>query len=138
MLFMTRPAAPFARFGTWLALLAVLGLGACGGGFYLGYEYGFDDTPPSVSLAVANTSVRAGDVLQVSAAAADDTGIDSVAFYRLDGNGAVLLGSDGREPYTWQVMVPADGRTVLTLFARATDWDGNRADSVAVSVNVLP
>jgi hypothetical protein len=138
MLFMTHPTAPFARFGTWLALLAVLGLGACGGGFYLGYEYGFDDTPPSVSLAVANTSVRAGDVLQVSAAAADDTGIDSVAFYRLDGNGAVLLGSDGREPYTWQVMVPADGRTVLTLFARATDWDGNRADSVAVSVNVLP
>jgi Bacterial Ig domain len=138
MLFMTRPTIPFTRPGKWLALLAVLGLGACGGGFYLGYEYGFDDTPPSVSLAVASTSVRAGDVLQVSAAAADDYGIDSVAFYRLDGNGAVLLGSDGREPYNWQVTVPSDGRTVLTLFARATDWDGNRTDSVAVSVNVLP
>jgi hypothetical protein len=138
MPFMTRSPALAARHARRLVLLSVLGLGACGGGFYLGYEYGFDDTPPSVSLAVASTSVRAGDVLQVSAAAADDYGIDSVAFYRLDGNGAVLLGSDGREPYDWQVTVPSDGRTVLTLFARATDWDGNRADSVAVSVNVLP
>jgi Bacterial Ig domain len=135
---MTRFTALLARHAKWLALLAVLGLGACGGGFYLGYEYGLDNTPPSVSLAVANTSVRAGDVLRVSAAAADDNGIDNVAFYRLDGNGAVLLGSDGRDPYEWQVTVPSDGRTVLTLFARATDWDGNRADSAAVSVNVLP
>ncbi len=133
---MTRPKASLARHAKRLALLAVLCLGACGGGFYL--DYGYDNTPPSVSLAVANTSVRAGDVLRVSAAAADDYGIDNVAFYWLDGNGAVLLGSDGREPYDWQVTVPSDGRTVLTLFARATDWDGNRTDSVAVSVNVLP
>jgi Bacterial Ig domain len=138
MPFMIRKTCPVARHARWLAPLLALGLAACGGGFYLGYEYGFDDTPPSVSLAVASTSARAGDVLRVSAAAADDTGVDSVAFYRLDGNGAVLLGSDGREPYDWQVTVPSDGRTVLTLFARATDWDGNRADSVAVSVNVLP
>ena len=135
---MTRFTALLARHAKPLVLLAVLGLGACGGGFYLDYQYGFDNTPPSVSLAVANTNVRAGDVLRVSAAAADDNGIDTVAFYRLDGNGAVLLGSDGREPYEWQVTVPSDGRTVLTLFARATDWDGNRADSAAVSVNVLP
>ena len=95
---MTRFTALLARHTKRLVLLAVLGLGACGGGFYLDYQYGFDNTPPSVSLAVANTNVRAGDVLRVSAAAADDNGIDTVAFYRLDGNGAVLLGSDGREP----------------------------------------
>jgi hypothetical protein len=124
------------RLTTALALLA--GLAACGGGFYLGGDYGFDDTPPSVSLAVGSTSVRAGDVLRISAAAADDNGIDSVAFYRYDGNSIVLLGSDSRDPYEWQLIVPSDGRTVLTLFARATDWDGNRSDSVPVSVSVLP
>ena len=130
--------ASLSHLGKPLALLAVLGLGACGGGFYLGYDGSFDDTPPSVSLAVASTSVRAGDVLHISAAAADDSGIDNVAFYRLDGNAAVRLGSDGREPYDWDLVVPSDGRSVLTLFARATDWNGNRTDSVAVSVDVLP
>jgi hypothetical protein len=127
---------PLLRLTTALALL--VSLAACGGGFYLGYDYGFDDTPPSVSLAVASTSVRAGDVLRISAAAADDNGIDNVAFYRYDGNSIVLLGSDGRDPYEWQLTVPSDGRTVLTLFARATDWDGNRSDSVPVSISVLP
>jgi hypothetical protein len=127
---MSRFLAPLIALGT------AAGLTACGGGFYLGYSY--DNTDPSVSLAVASTTARAGDVLHVSAAAADDTGIDSVAFYRYDGNSTVLLGSDGRAPYDLDVTVPNDGRTVLTLFARATDWNGNRADSTLVSVNVLP
>jgi hypothetical protein len=130
--------ASTARLGQRLALLVALALSACGGGFYLGYDYSYDDTDPSVSLAVASTSVRAGDVLDISAAAADDSGIDSVAFYRYDDNSIVRLGSDGRAPYDWQLTVPSDGRSVLRLFARATDWNGNRADSAVVSVNVLP
>jgi hypothetical protein len=126
-----------SRFLTPLIVLgAAAGLAACGGGFYLGYD--FDNTDPSVSLAVASTSVRAGDLLRISAAAVDDSGIDSVAFYRYDGNNIVLIGSDGRAPYDWELTVPNDGRTVLTLFARATDWNGNRADSLRVSVNVTP
>ena len=128
-----------SRFLTLLAGLgAAAGLAACGGGFYLGYDYSYDNTDPSVSLAVGSTTVHAGDVLHVSAAAADDNGIDSVAFYRYDGGSVVLLGSDGRAPYDLDLTVPSDGRTVLTLFARATDWNGNRADSTLVSVNVLP
>jgi hypothetical protein len=130
--------ASIARLGRRLALLATLALAGCGGGFYLGYDYSYDDTAPSVSLAVASTSVRAGDLLRISAAAADDSGIDNVAFYRYDGYSIVPLGSDDRAPYDWQLSVPSDGRSVLTLFARATDWNGNRADSAAVSVNVLP
>lgn len=128
-----------SRFLTLLiALGTAAGLAACGGGFYLGVDYSYDNTDPSVSLAVGSTSVRAGDVLRISAAAVDDSGIDSVAFYRDDGSGIVLLGSDGRAPYDWELTVPNDGRTVLTLFARATDWNGNRADSARVSVNVTP
>jgi Bacterial Ig domain len=115
-----------------------LPLAACGGGFYVGIDDGFDDGPPSVSLAAGATSVQAGQTLNVVAAAADSNGIDEVAFYRLDGNTAVRLGSDGREPYEWAVPVPTDGRTTLRLFARATDGFGNRSDSELVIVAVTP
>ena len=119
----------------WCAALA---LTACGGGFFVEIGDGFDDGPPSVSLAAGATSVQAGQTLNVVAAAADSNGIDEVAFYRLDGNTAVRLGSDGRAPYEWSVPVPSDGRNTLRLFARATDNFGNRADSDVVFVTVTP
>lgn len=130
-------ALPFVCLRT-AVLAAVLPLAACGGGFYLEIGDGFDDGPPSVSLAAGAASVQAGQTLNVVAAAADTNGIDEVAFYRLDGNTAVRLGSDGREPYEWAVLVPGDGRTTLRLFARATDGFGNRADSDLVVVTVTP
>jgi Bacterial Ig domain len=117
---------------------AALSLTACGGGFFVEIGDGFDDGPPSVSLAAGATSVQAGQTLNVVAAAADSNGIDEVAFYRLDGNTAVRLGSDGRAPYEWSVSVPSDGRSTLRLFARATDGFGNRADSDVVFVTVTP
>ena len=120
------------------ALCAALALVACGGGFFVGIGDGFDDGPPSVSLAAAETTVQAGQTLRVVAAAADANGIDAVAFYRLDGNVAVLLGSDGRAPYEWSLRGPSDGRSTLRLFARATDNFGNRADSDVVFVTVTP
>lgn len=113
-------------------------LAGCGGGFFLDIGGSFDSDPPSVSLAAASTTVQAGQTLRLVAAAADESGIDAVAFCRFDGNTAVLLGSDGREPYEWQTTVPNDGRSVLTFFARATDGVGNRADSALVSVAVVP
>jgi hypothetical protein len=119
-------------------VLASLALVGCGGGFFIDIGGGFDNAPPSVSLAVAPTSAQAGQALRLVAAAADDVGVDSVAFYRFDGNGAVLLGSDDRAPYEWTTSVPSDGRTRLSLFARATDTSGNRADSAVVDVAVTP
>ena len=127
-----RPAAML------LALGASAGLGACGGGVFIGFDGSFDDSPPSVSLAAESSAVQAGQTLRVFAAAADESGIDTVAFYRYDGDRSVLLGSDGRSPYEWLLVVPNDGRTVLTVFARATDNAGNRADSALVSVTVTP
>lgn len=124
------------RYRLALALLAPV-LAACGGGLYIGF--GDDDFgPPSVSLAAAQTSVRAGDTVRIVAAAADENGIDEVAFYRIDGNGAVRLGSDGSSPYEWDVAVPADGRSTLRLFARATDGWGERADSNELVLTVTP
>ncbi|HJV59602.1 MAG TPA: Ig-like domain-containing protein [Albitalea sp.] len=120
------------------ALGAVLLLGACGGGVYLGFGDGFDDSPPSVSLAAADASVAAGQSARFVAAAADESGIDHVAFYRVDPNGAQWLGNDLSAPYEWLVNAPTDGRTALSVFARATDNNGNRADSPIVTIAVTP
>jgi len=117
-----------------VAAAALATLGACGGGIY----FGFDNAPPAVSLTTAAGSVAAGQSVRFVAAAADESGIDSVAFYRVDGNGAVLLGSDGSEPYEWNVTAPADGRNSLSVFARATDNSGNQTDSATVTISVTP
>lgn len=121
------------------ALMLTAALAGCGGGLFIGVEFGDDDFgPPDVSLAAGQTTVRAGDTLRVVAAAADENGIDSVAFFRLDGNTEVLLGSDGAAPYEWDLVVPADGRSTLRLFARATDGFGSRGDSALLTLAVTP
>ncbi|MBS0443682.1 MAG: hypothetical protein JSR38_17140, partial [Proteobacteria bacterium] len=61
-------------------------LAGCGGGLYLGWGDCCDSGAPSVSITTAQTSVAAGGSLRVVAAASDsDSGIDEVAFYRVDG-----------------------------------------------------
>ena len=125
--------------GRWVVLGTVwLVLGACGGGVFLsiGDIDGFD---PSVSLASAADSVRAGQTVRFAAAAADESGIDHVAFYRIEPNGGmVLLGTDTREPYEWVATAPDDGRAALEVFARARDGSGREADSHVVSVTIIP
>ena len=121
-----------------LALVLALTLFGCGGGIWIGIDGSDrDGQPPSVSIASAATSVAAGGSLRVIAAAADASGIEEVAFFRRDGALWTRLGSDASEPYEWQVTVPADGRTVLEVFARATDRTGMQADSLVLAVSVL-
>jgi hypothetical protein len=121
-------------------LLSAALLSACGGGLSIGIgiDGDFDFSPPSISLAAAQGNVRAGQSVLLVAAAADENGIDSVAFYRLDNGGAVLLGSDGTEPFEWQAIAPSDGRTSMLVFARATDRAGNQADSKSVQIGITP
>lgn len=127
------------RLAAALTLVAPLLLAGCGGGLYIGWgSDGDDDGDPSVSITSAQSSVAAGGVLRVAAAASDESGIDSVAFYRLDDGVATRLGSDGAEPYQWDVAVPADGRSTVSVFARARDGWGNEADSVLLTVPVVP
>ena len=122
------------------ALLCAVLVSACGGGLSIGigYDGSYDFLAPSVSLAAAQTSVPAGQSVLLVAAAADENGIDSVAFYRLDSAGAVLLGADGSEPFEWQAAAPTDGRTSMLVFARATDRAGNQADSKTVQIGITP
>lgn len=125
-------AAP--RRAASVAWVAALLLSGCGGGVYLGW--GFDDSPPAVTITTAATSVPAGQSVRFVAAATDEDGIDHVNFYRLDGGAAVLLGTDTSVPYEWLVTAPSDGRTSLSVFARASDNSGNRADSEVVTIAV--
>lgn len=122
------------------ALLCAALLSACGGGLSIGigYDGSYDFYAPSVSLAAAQTSVPAGQSVLLVAAAADENGIDSVAFYRLDSAGAVLLGADGSEPFEWQAVAPSDGRTSMLVFARATDRAGNQSDSKSIQIGITP
>jgi hypothetical protein len=111
---------------------------ACGGGVFLsiGDRDNFD---PSVSLTSAVDTVRAGQTVRFASAAADESGIDHVAFYRLEtGGGTVLLGTDTSEPYEWVATAPDDGRAALQVFARARDGSGREADSRVVSVTIVP
>ena len=113
-------------------------LTACGGGAFFGFG-AVDDVPPAVSLATAVTTVQAGDSVRYVAAATDENGIDSVAFYRVESDGSeTLLGSDTSEPYEWTATAPSDGRTSLGVFARATDTNGNETDSTTVTITVTP
>lgn len=120
-----------------LAVLVSVLLAACGGGIYLEFD-DYDDLPPVVDLAASSLSAFAGDSVRLVAAAADENGIDHVSFYRYDGNTAVRLGSDSFSPYDWQLLVPADGRTSVTVFAHAVDNAGNVADSNLVTISITP
>ncbi|NKI94463.1 Ig-like domain-containing protein [Rhizobacter sp. SG703] len=114
-------------------------LTACGGGFYVEWSDGFDsDGPPSVQLVASSTSVQAGGSVQLSAAASDQSGIDEVRFYRLDGSRAVLLGGDSFPPYEWTLTGPTDGRSTVRVYARAVDNHGHAADSSVLSLDVTP
>ena len=92
-----------------------------------------------MSLAATPDPVDAGESLSVVAAASDpESGVESVRLYRLDGNIRVLLGEDRVAPYQWQVVAPTDGRTTLSLYARATDREGHWAESDVITVAVRP
>lgn len=125
------------RFAATAAITLLLA--GCGGGLYLGWGDCCDSGAPSVSITTAQTSVAAGGSLHVVAAASDnDSGIDEVAFYRVDGGSDTRLGSDGSAPYEWDVPVPADGRSTISVFARARDGAGNTADSNRLTIAVTP
>src|SRR5688572_21925173 len=80
-----RAVGGVARAGSLMAALLIAG---CGGGVSFYFD-DWDDLAPAVDLAASSTSAPAGASVHLAAAAADESGIDRVSFYRYDGNTAV-------------------------------------------------
>ena len=92
-------------------------------------------SPPTVALTspTATDTLIAPATLSLAAAAADSDGaVAKVEFY----NAATKLGEDDTAPYTFDWTGVAPGTYVLT--AAATDNNGNRTVSAAVTVTVDP
>jgi hypothetical protein len=123
----------------FVAASLLLALAGCGGGFFVAGigDIGFDSAPPSVSLTTVDSAAR-GDTVRLSAAAADDFGIDQVAFFREEGIGLVVLSEDATPPYETDTQIPLNALGPVTYLAIATDIDGNSTQSPRVTVSVLP
>jgi len=96
------------------------------------------DQPPSVALTSAVAEAPAGTLVRLAAAASDDFGIDSVAFYREEAAGPpTLLATDVRPPYQLDTALPAGASgTVWRYYARAFDGAGQHGDSAVVEITV--
>jgi hypothetical protein len=93
---------------------------------------GGDLTPPVVSLTSPPAGPVSGDV-SLAANATDASGISKVDFYR---SGGVLLGTDSSSPYgiTWDSGATAPGP--YSVYAVATDNNGNTGTSSSVNITV--
>lgn len=123
-----------------LSLAASAVLAACGGGVYLAFWDDGDDADPTVSLTASPQSAVPGQTITLQAAASDDSGIDSVVFYRVEagGNGSTRLARVCCAPYRWTTPLPDTASGSVSYFARAVDFAGNVTQSDAVAVNVAP
>jgi hypothetical protein len=121
------------------AVGAAVSLVGCGGGLYLGYEWGggwSDDGPPRVAISALPAVVEPGGLLILGANASDGDGIAEVSLYRVDGEFATLMATDRQAPWQWQTVIPGDGRRSVSYFARAVDGSGRIGDSGVVSAAV--
>ena len=116
----------------FLALIA-----GCGGGVFLGIG-DVNDQPPSVALTSSVAEAPGGTSVRLAAAASDDFGVDSVAFYREEAAGpSTLLATDLRPPYQVDTTLPVSATgTVWRYFARVFDGAGQRSDSAVVEITV--
>ncbi len=120
-----------------VAAACALVLAGCGGGFFFSVGDGFDGNPPSVSLAAPATA-SAGQTIRLTAAAADDVGVERVVFHRVDGTNVVQLGTDFRSPYEIDVAITAGAGGSVEFFASATDVEGHVSESTHVVVTIVP
>ncbi|MCF7353016.1 glycosyl hydrolase family 18 protein [Vibrio sp. CK2-1] len=86
---------------------------------------------PSVSVALSSSSVTLGEVVTLTATAADSDGtVDKVDFYV----GGSLVGTVASSPYTLNYTTTQTGS--VSVFAKATDNEGATTDSAAASLQV--
>jgi glucose/arabinose dehydrogenase len=92
-----------------------------------------DTTPPSVSITAPVPGAQVADIVNVTANAADDLGVQGVQFYV---DGVATGAEDGTAPYglAWDTRAMTNGAHTLT--ARARDAAGNNTLSAGIAVNV--
>ncbi len=92
-----------------------------------------DTTAPTVSITTPIAGAQVADIVNVTADAADDVGVQAVQFYV---DGVATGAEDTAAPYglAWDTRATANGAHTLT--ARARDGAGNSALSAGVAVNV--
>ncbi|MFD2177528.1 chitinase C-terminal domain-containing protein [Veronia pacifica] len=88
--------------------------------------------PPAVSLSLSATSVNQGDVVTLTAEATDSDGtVDKVDFF-VAGR---LVGTSATAPYSLDWTSVGSGQ--VSVYAKATDNDGDTTDSTTVSLEVI-
>lgn len=94
------------------------------------------DLPPEVIVVepTEGTEVVEGTQLRLVAAAADDVGVERVAFYV---NGSLEGVASSGPPWEEVVLVPAAG-SPFSVHALAEDTDGQETTSASVAVTVVP
>jgi hypothetical protein len=122
-----------------LALGAAALVAGCGGGsLYIGID-GSDDQPPRAELVADRTQAVPGQLVRLAAAASDDGGyVERVRFYRIDGGDSTLISVDTSAPFEATLVVPNDGRSSVSVFARAVDGFGQAGDSAVVTISIVP
>jgi len=133
----THPGMGVAARALAASLIAAALVAACGGGsLYIGID-GRDDDPPQVSLVADRSQGAPGEVVRLAAAATDDSGyVDRVRFYRVDSGGSALLGVDIQPPFEASFIIPNDGRSTVSVYARAVDGYGQEGESGLVTIGV--
>ncbi|CAN5294370.1 hypothetical protein BH09PSE6_BH09PSE6_25340 [soil metagenome] len=114
---------------------ALASLAACSGEVTLGND-GWLDSRPTVSVAASNTNVTQAGTITLVAAASDDSRVRDVAFYGLIDNASTLIARVDTEPYRIALDLDRADNGVRYYFARATDDNGNTADSALISITV--
>ena len=94
-----------------------------------------DTTGPSLALSASSESVTAAGVLTVTAASSDESGIDTVLFYR----GQTLIQTERVVPYRTSLTLTRADNGTLNIRAVASDRAGNTTErSLSITVNIPP
>lgn len=129
-----RSARPLAAS---LAAGIALALAGCGGGVSVGYVDDGTGPPPSIALTAATDAAYAGDRVELDASVRASNGVDTVTFYRSDGDGPTRLGTLGSSPWSWVVDMPPVGGVTVFYFAEVCDFAGYCRDSNDVAIDVI-
>jgi hypothetical protein len=91
------------------------------------------DAAPTAALAVDDDTVDRGQVVNITATAADDFGVKSVTFY----DGATKLGTVTTPPYTFAYTIPADAPCAARTLSVVVEDSAGQTASALTGITVV-